>query len=216
SASLIRSKLFYTLGSLGNDAETLKHAAAIAAQVLEDPEQVSPELAAQSLMLAALEGDAKLHEGLVQVLGTTRSPALREAVVRALAAFRNPELLGRTYALLLNGTLRAQDYYPLPRSAARGEATQATFWTWYVKHEQDLIRLLGARMAGSLPWVAAGFCSEAGIEAARQHFGNLDRLGPGAQTNLDQALETATRCLNLRQMVEPTLKDQVGALTPTR
>jgi len=216
AANLIRRDLYQGLGSIGNDPETLKLASEVAQQVLRDPEQVAPDLAAQSLGLAALAGDAKLHDGLVALLGSARSPTLRDAVVRALAAFRDPELLTRSYDLLLKGTLRAQDYYVLPRTAARDAATQSVFWTWYVKHEQELIRLLGPRVAASLPWVVAGFCNEAELEKARAHFGSAEALGPGAPHNLKQALETASRCLNLRQMVEPTLGQRLAEVAQTR
>jgi len=216
SVSLVRSRVFQALGGIGNDPETLKTANQVAQQVLRDPEQVAPDLAAQSLALAALGGDAELHAGLVELLGATRSPSLRDAVVRALAAFRDPDLLGRTYALLLNGTLRAQDYYVLPRAAGRDAATQAVYWAWYVKHEQDLIRLLGARVSASLPWVVAGFCSEIELQTARAFFVDPEALGPGARHNLNQALETATRCLNLRQAVLPTLKPWLAEMSKTR
>ncbi len=216
SAGLVRSRLFQTLGSIGNDTETLKTARVIADQVLQDPEQVPPAVAAQSLALAALAGDAKLHDGLVALLGRTRSPATRDAVVRALAAFRDPELLGRSYELLLHGSLRAQDYNVLPRTAARDAATQAVFWGWYVKHESELIRLLGARVSASLPWVVAGSCSEAELEAARAHFVRPEKLGPGARQNLEQALETASRCLNLRRTVEPALRQHLAEVSATR
>src|SRR5690606_26321417 len=132
SAGLVRSRLFQTLGNIGNDAETLKAAREVAEQVLHDPEQVTPALVAQSLTIAALAGDTKLHDGLVALLGSTRSPSLRDSVVRALAAFRDPQLLGRSYDLLLQGTLRAQDYNVLPRTAARDPATQTAYWSWYV------------------------------------------------------------------------------------
>lgn len=215
SAGLVRSRLFHALGSIGSDTETLKTARQVAEQVLQDPEQVAPALAAQSLALAALAGDAKLHDGLVALLGT-RSPALRDAIVRALAAFRDPVLLRRTYDLLLQGTLRAQDYNVLPRTAARDAATQSVFWTWYAEHEQELMQLLGARVSAALPWVVAGFCSQAELETARAHFAHPEKLGPGARQNLDQALETASRCLNLRQTVEPTLKHRLGEVAQTR
>jgi len=216
AANLIRRDLYQALGGIGNDPETLKLASQVAQQVLQDPEQVAPDLAAQSLGLAALAGEAKLHDGLVALLGSARSPALRDAVVRALAAFRDPELLTRSYDLLLKGTLRAQDYYVLPRSAGRDAATQSVFWTWYVKHEQELIRLLGPRISASLPWVVAGFCSQTELENARAHFANAEALGPGAPHNLEQALETASRCLNLRQMVEPTLGQRLAEVAQTR
>lgn len=216
STGLVRSRLFQTLGSIGNDAETLKAAREVAEQVLHDPEQVTPALVAQSLTIAALAGDTKLHDGLVALLGSTRSPSLRDSVVRALAAFRDPQLLGRSYDLLLQGTLRAQDYNVLPRTAARDPATQTAYWSWYVKHESELIRLLGTRISASLPWVVAGSCSQAELESARAHFAQPERLGPGARQNLEQALETASRCLELRRAVEPTLKERLIEVSPTR
>lgn len=216
AAGLVRSRLFHVLGSIGQDAETLKTAARVAEQVLQDPEQVAPSLAAQALALAALEGDHALHEGLVALLTSTRSPALRNAVVRALAAFRDPELLRRTYDLLLQGTLRAPDYNVLPRTAGRDAATQSVFWDWYVKNEQELMRLLGTRGSATLPWIVGGFCSQAELDTARAHFAQPEKLGSGARQNLEQAIETASRCLNLRQTVEPTLRQSLGGAAQTR
>lgn len=199
SAGLIREELFYALASVGNDPATLRLARATAQKVLKDPSKVAPEIVRQSLIIAALNGDKALHEGMVKELETTRSPTLRHALVSALARFRDPELSRMSYGLILKGALLAQDYHQLPRVAGQDPALQATFWSWYVQHERELIQVLGEASSGALPWVAAGFCDARGISEAEQHFQDVESLGPGASGNLRQALETAKRCLAMRQ-----------------
>ena len=199
ASSLAREALFYTLASIGWDGETLKQAGVQAQAFLEDPDNVPTEVADLSLSIAALQGDRKLHDGLVSVLRATRSPTTRQSVVKALGRFRNPALLARSFDLLLEGDLRAQDYRTLVYPTLRDQELHAGFWAWYTRHESELRRVLGDRLSETLPWAAAGFCSEKGIELARQHFANPAGLGPGAAHNLNQALETARRCAARRQ-----------------
>jgi hypothetical protein len=99
--------------------------------------------------------------------------------------------------------------------ALTDDELHAGFWAWYTQHEAQLRRLLGARLTESLPWAAAGFCSDEGIEGARQHFVNLEAFGPGAAQNLEQALETARRCAALRQAHGATASAQLAQLTRT-
>src|SRR5690606_37706873 len=151
-----------------------------------------------------------LHDGLFSILKATRSPTTRNSVVKALGRFRDPVLLDRSFDLLLDGSLRAQDYRTLLYPALTDEALHAGFWAWFTRHDTELRRVLGARLTESLPCAAAGFCTNEGIEQARRHFDNPAALGPGAAQNLEQALETAQRCADLRQAHGATLAAELA------
>ncbi len=210
ASGLARETLFYALASVGRDKETLKQARTQARAFLAAPDKVPPEIADLSLSIAALEGDRELHDGLVSILKATRSPTTRNSVVKALGRFRDPVLLDRSFDLLLDGSLRAQDYRTLLYPALTDEALHAGFWAWFTRHDTELRRVLGARLTESLPWAAAGFCTNEGIEQARRHFDNPAALGPGAAQNLEQALETAQRCADLRQAHGATLAAELA------
>jgi hypothetical protein len=160
---------------------------------------VPSDQASLHVSLTARAGDAELHAALTRLATTTRSPAVRTSALAGLSSFRSPELLRRSLDLLLDGSLRAQDYRSIVSEPIADERTHALVWQWLVESEPRLVEVLGARMAEQLPWVVAGACTPEAREAGRQHFAASTHLGPGAQHNLDQALETAARCIELRR-----------------
>jgi len=136
-------------------------------------------------------------------------PSARATALDALANFDDPVLLRRSYELLLDGTLRDQDYGTLQWSSMGREAKHQVFWQFYTEHEAQIIELLGHRSAARLPWAARGFCSSGQRDAAKAHFGDLKRFGSGAAQNLAQALEYVNRCIALRELVGDDLTREI-------
>lgn len=209
---LIREDLFMTLNELGSDAQTSRAAQKMAEQFVKSPDSVSPKEAELLVPMAAWRGNAKLHSGLVAILKQPTTPSVRATVVEALANFKDPELLEKSLMLLLDGTLRAQDYGSFMWPSLRSETLHRVFWRFFVQHEAQLIELLGPRSTGHMPWVARGFCSEEGRGEAVRQFSNLKRFGSGAQQNFAQALEFVDRCITLRKLSRPTIAEQLDRL----
>lgn len=214
SYALLREPLFYALVEVGADSKLVERSKRDARHFVADPNAPAARALGLELTIAARYGDAELHEGLVKALGLIRAPAVREYVVRALGQFRTPRLLVKSYQLLLSGPLRAQDFWVVTRSARLDDETQATLWAWYLDNEARLIELLGARMSADLPWLLAGFCDEEALSNALGHFEPIERFAPGAQQNLDQAVETATRCIELEKRHAPEIAKRLEELFP--
>jgi alanyl aminopeptidase len=212
SNDLLREPLFEALVAAGAGAKAVEQSKAAARRFIEDPNDPVGALALK-LSVAAQYGDEPLHQGLVRALTVTRSPTAREYAVRALGKFRDAALLRRSYQLLLDGTLKAQDFWAVTRGARDSDEAQAVLWSWFLEAEKDLGKLLGERVGAQLPWVLAGFCNESELAQARKHFDPIEPFGPGALHNFGQALETATRCVELRKRHSSSIATRLNQLS---
>jgi hypothetical protein len=207
---LLRTPLFRALVEAGAAEDAIEQARGTAERFVANSQSADTGALGLQLSMAARSGDKALHDGLIRALKSTLSPSVREDVISALGSFHAPDLLEGSLSLLMDGTLRAQDYRTVTRAAGESDATQAVLWQWYVAHEAELVQRLGTRMATYLPWVLAGFCDEAKLEEARKHFEANQRFGSGASHNLNQAVETATRCAELRKRQGPALVERLA------
>src|SRR5690606_31496350 len=110
-------------------------------------------------------------------------------LINGLASFSDPKLQRRAFELLLDGTLRAQDYWAVTGPSFRDRKPYSVFWKWFTEHYDKLVELRGPKSAGGMPWSATGFCSDEGKARAEAFFGKVDSRPDGMEHNLAQALE---------------------------
>lgn len=136
-----------------------------------------------------------LWQRLREALPKTANPNERDAIIEALAAFDDPELVVKSYGLVVDGTLRAQDLRTLRgHTSGRKEIAHAT-WDWMVQNFDGLVARIGAKAAPGLPQFAGAFCS--GEEAAQVEafFASKAAVIPsGIERTLAQTLETIRAC----------------------
>jgi len=129
-----------------------------------------------------------------------RDPGERDAVIEALASFDDPELITKSYDLLLDGTLRAQDLRTLrSKTHGRRPVTQAV-WTWLTGNFDGLVAKLGSKSAPGLPGFAGAYC-EPGDDALVAAFfaSKKASLPSGVDRPLAQTLEQIRACVVARE-----------------
>ncbi len=202
--SLVRALAGHT-----RDPRVFRHAAKIGESFVREleghnaiktnPEDVTVYLSLYVNSLGREPRDAKKRADLWQRLRAAfdkvRDPNERDLVIEALASFDDPELLIKSYDLLLDGTLRAQDLRTLrSRTSGRPEVTDA-LWTWLTTNFDAVVAKLGAKSAPSLPGFANAYCTnEAADKVAAFFESRKESLPNGINRPLAQTLDGIRAC----------------------
>ena len=184
-------------------------AAAIGQRFVTDPDSVSATDADLYLSIASRNGDAKLWQGLLDTLPRATTPGIRSAIVRGLGSFRDPALLESSLDLLLDGTLRSQDYRTLLGGVE--DESRHVAWEWLQLRYDELLRMLGPMSAPRVPNLTAGFCSEERAAEVEAFFEAAAQAPVGTERNVNLALESIARCVRLRAAIREPLRAWLGA-----
>jgi alanyl aminopeptidase len=209
-ARLLRPSLLGALADTGRDERVRVRAAQAAQAFIADRDSLPSDLASVWLGIAALDGDEQLWQELASLLAMDLAPWQRSIVVRSLAAFEAKGLAARSFDLVLDGTLRAQDYRSLVRAVrpvSRGEA-----WEWLEEHYGPLVEVLGKSAAASLPSMGRGFCTHDDARRVERFFSQPDHAPDGTLHNLRLVVEDIERCVRLREAATEPLRDYLARL----
>lgn len=205
---LLRPQIISPLAYLGRHEAILADARAVTQRFLRDPKSVSGEEATLFLYMSAWDGDATLWTQLRDATIATRDPVIRVGLIKALGSFRNPTLLIKSLELVLNGTLRAQDFGTLRRGI--GPSTQDAAWMWMTRNYDALIEKMGSSYRPYVPWMAHGFCKPGDAERVTRFFAKADRAPSGTKRNLGQVTERIERCVQMRKHLMSPLNTWLG------
>jgi len=194
---LLRPQIISPLAYLGNHEGILEEAADVTARFLEDPKTISGEQATLFLHMSAWDGDAALWTRLRSAVVATKDPVTRVALIKALGSFRNPTLLTKSLDLIIDGTLRAQDFSTMRRGI--GRSTQDAAWMWMTRNYDALIGKMGPTYRPYMPWMGHGFCGKGDEDRVAHFFADPARSPPGTKRNLGQVTERITRCVRMRE-----------------
>ncbi|TNF35811.1 MAG: hypothetical protein EP329_05850 [Deltaproteobacteria bacterium] len=148
----------------------------------------------------APEAREALWSRLAAALPVARDPVERTALIAALGRFEDPPLLRRSLELLLDGTLRSQDFRTLTGAIGHDRETAETVWTWLTERFDALVAKLGPESGAGLPWLAAGFCDGAAGPRLRAFFeAQRAKIPSGLDRNLAGAIEAIDGCVRLDQ-----------------
>ena len=209
STRLLRPRLVTPLAYIGRDGGLRKLAREKTDALLADPSALTGEVASLVLPIAAWDGDAALWAQIRTALDTAPDPIKRVALVGALGSFRDPKLATRTFDLMLDGTLPAQDFRTLLRGV--GDATQDAVWMWMTRNYDALAERMGDDYRARFPWVGNGFCTEQDAERVATFFADPDHAPDGTARNLGLVLENIRGCARLRAAISEPL---AAALAP--
>ena len=172
---------------------------AIERQSTAGPDAVVVDLYLASAPRATPASDRPaLWERLRAALPKARGPLERIALIGALGRFDEPELVRRSLDLLLDGTLRSQDFRTLTAAIGHRRETAEAIWGWLTEHFDALLAVLGPRSGPGLPWLGAGFCDGAGGPRVRAFFeARRATLPSGLDHNLAGAIEAIEGCARL-------------------
>ena len=202
---MLRPALIRLLAGPGQDKRAINHANTMTARFLKSEGAITADERSYALTISAWTGDEALWDELRGALDRASTPAIRKDVMSALANFRAPPLLAKTLALLLDGTLRAQDLRTVARRAMGHRMTRTQVWEWMVQHYSEVLGLIGEKYASRFPGMASRFCAPAQRAAVVEFFTDDAHRTSGTDRNLGLALERIDRCIRLRADTEAAL-----------
>ena len=203
-AKTMRPTVIRALGESGRDPGVLKQAGEVAQQFMRDPASVDPNVGGLALDLAAINGDAKLHDGYAAHMKTAKTPQELYAYMDALSFFPQPELAQKSMDVMLSSEVRDQDGYRILFGLMAQPDTRDVTWTYFKSHWPDIQKKLGSTLAGfGFASAASGFCSEQAKQDVQQWFAR--HPDPGGPRALRQAVERIDTCVRVRNLQGPTL-----------
>jgi aminopeptidase N len=202
--SLLRATLYGLVGNVGADPQIISNARQISERYLSDTTSVDPTLAAAALNVAAQNGDATFFDRLQQVSQTAGDPQLRSQALRALASFRDPDLVVRALDYALSGKVRNQDALFLVQIEMRDRRTRDVAWKYvqqdWPKVQAQLTTFMGAELVES----TGNFCSADQSKQVTVFF-QAHTVSASAHA-LDEARDSIADCVDLRAAQGPNLK----------
>ena len=124
----LRADLLRVLGTLGNDEETQRRARSLYEGYRSDETAVDPNLLPALISILAASGGEAEYDEFLQRFKSARTPQEEQRYLYALAAFRQPELVGRTLERTINGEVRSQDAPFLMRALLGGVYSRGLAW----------------------------------------------------------------------------------------
>ncbi len=204
--SVLRPDLISAMALHGQDKATLRFIDKQARAFLKNPDSVPFETGRQALWIKARTGDEAYWNKIKTAFDNSGDkPAMRSALLKALGNFSEPELVQKSLNLLLDGTLRGQDFWRIAGPPMREEALHNILWTWFTTNYDAIITFLGDKSARRMPGMASGFCNAEGRKTASDFFAGVTQT-PGMQRNLDLTLERIDQCQRLREVNGAPLK----------
>ena len=152
------------------------------------------ELAPASLWAFMSTGGTDAADAAIAALKATSEAETRNAIVRAMAAARDPAALARIQSHVLTGELRVRELFSYLRTAFANVDSRDASWLWLRKNFGSLLSLTGENAASRLVQLPSSLCSAAHETQIRKFFEPLQARIIGAPRTLANTLETVKRC----------------------
>jgi alanyl aminopeptidase len=166
------------------------------------PEAVSPNLAGTALAVAAEDGGASLFDAIVAMLAKEEREVYRGRLLRALGAFRAPELAARARALELTESVHANELSAILGTQLHAPETRAAAWAWFEQNVDKIIARMPAPWAAYVMYSGGDFCDRAHRDAVEKLFTpRLPSLEGGPRV-LAGVLEGISLCVARREAQE--------------
>ena len=195
---LLRKSVLSALSTLAEDpwldAEAEKRSAAF----LADPRSIDPDVAAIALQVAARRGGERRFEELASAAKRARLPGERIDAVGALGSFADQALLRRALDLMLTDQIKIQDSFYISSSAMMWAESRPLVRAWVKDHFTELKGKMPDFLLARLAGVVESICDKEERDASATLFRDALRETEGAERTLDQALEAADVCIDLR------------------
>jgi aminopeptidase N len=194
----LRGSLIRVLGALGRDPDIAGKSRASLDAALSGGAALDPTLADGIVKVAAMHGDAALHDALSAAAERAASPEEHYRYLFSLANFQDPALIDRGLNRALASTLRSQDTATYVAQFFGNPAARPRAWTFLTSHWPALEPKLTI-FGGDTTIVRSlgGFCDASSRDAIKAFFAAHPL--PAAARTLDQTLEQINNCIALRE-----------------
>jgi len=199
----LRAGLVQTLGALGEDPETIREAARLARQYVQDPQSVDATLAKDVLKVAARYGDSQLLDEYVAGMKRMSSPEQFYNVGGALSEFRGEQQVERVLQIAISPETRNQDAPYAIAGVFGNPANQTLAWPWIKAHWPDVEKKI-TMSSGGIVVAAARHACDAGTRDDVQRFFAEHKVA-SSERALKQATEEINACISLRERQQNNL-----------
>jgi alanyl aminopeptidase len=203
---LLRPSVIRVVARLGEEPSLQASARELARQWLEDRRAVSPEMVQVVLQLAAMKGDAALHQRMLAEARKTQDPSERGKLFVALGSFRDPALARATTALLLSEDFSTLEVLMnLSNGMLNEDTTREHFYAYVKEHFDALMARMPHEVGGHLPALGGAFCDAAHRQDVEAFFKERAARYPGGPEILGRTLEGVDLCIAQREALQPGL-----------
>jgi len=208
--TLLRETVLDTLSIHTRERWLKDEATRRALAYLRDPSSIDPNVAAVALRASARFGTLPF-DAAVKALDARTEPEHRLRIVRALGSSSDPTLVARALDLLLSGTLKISEANSLARYAAQKGPGRTALLAWLEAHLVELAdKSDGMHATGPLAVVGRTCADEARTRADATFRPLVTNVG-GSMRRLDEALEGAAACTDLRRRESATFSRWLAA-----
>ena len=199
----LRANLLATLGSAA-DPDAIAAARKIVEQYIQNPTSVDGTISGSAFTVAAENGDKEFYDRLTSALAGAKTSDEYNHYLYALAAFREPDLLERTIALVDQGRVRQQDYPRFFGALLSNPASRQSAWKYLKNHWQDLAQKVTSFGGAGAVSALGNSCSAEMRDDVKQFF--AAHPAPGAQRAVQQSLEKIDGCIDFQRREGDNLK----------
>jgi alanyl aminopeptidase len=200
AVSRSRGKVLEIVALHGRDRALRDEARALASRWLEDRKAVDPEVTPSVLRVAAWSADepylARVQAALPRMMGQER-----QALVRSLYEFNDPDLIGRAAQLLLGDDMHFGDILPMTASALTGAARSGLI-RFVRDHFDALAAKLGERWALVLFDSGRSLCDAESLSQYQQYFADRAVRVAGGPRRYAMVVERVELCMAARKASE--------------
>ncbi len=200
NAALLRSKLFYQLGTAGDPA-VVAEADRVANRYLAGDRGADPERASNALLIAAGHGNAAFYDKVQHLYETSTNPQEKGTALSTMTRFTDPALVTRTLDYAGSGKVPNQDSAGVYARELSNDATRAQAWRYIQANWPTVQAQFTAASGRSVVGAAGEFCSVESREQVQQFF--TAHPVPNADRSLRNALEKIDACIRLHDKQQP-------------
>jgi alanyl aminopeptidase len=209
-ARLLRQQLVPFVAGEGEERELIRGALELAQKWLSDPNAIPPDMISSVLHVAAEFGNSGLFDRLHEAAIREKNQQQRERIIRALGAFRDPEIARRAMALTLTKEFDPREsFHALLFGPLEYPETRELPFQFVEQNIDKLLTLVprevGEDYAAVFPLVGGGFCDASHRAAVQTFFADRVKDFTGGPRNLAQALEGIDLCIAKRKALTPEL-----------
>ncbi len=194
---LVRARVLLSLGTIGQDRQTISKARKLFSAYVCDQKAVDPDLVDTITTIVAFNGDSRDFATFKQLFKKARTPEAEMRNLAALANFRKKELLGKTLALCLSKEVRTQDAPHLLADVMSGRAGGQMAFSFMTANWPKILTTYSQQMVPHMVMSASAFSTES-MEQSLKAFFARHTIVAGKST-VARTLETVSANVKFRQ-----------------
>ncbi|GAA5820392.1 hypothetical protein JCM11491_005473, partial [Sporobolomyces phaffii] len=187
----LRSLAIATAAVTGDEAVLAEYKRRFGALLEKDDDSLIPSDLRSSIFAQSVRlGGEKEYTKILEVYRKPATPAHKLSAMSALCATEDPELLKKTFAMILSDDVKNQDIPYFFSGLRSNRVARRDLWTWFkANYDEVALRFKGNFTIGRLVSASfSGFSTEKDIKAAEAFFADKDRSA--YQQGLNQAIDS--------------------------